>query len=131
MENREFNYTYTAPTEEERKEIASIKRQYEEQEKPEETKLQRLRRLDAKVRTLPIVWSLTVGVVGILIFGLGLTTVLEWQSLWLGAAIMAVGAIPTVLAYSVYKCVLKRGKKKYGAEIVQLSEELLNQNQNG
>ena len=126
MENKEFNYTYIAPTEEERKEIASIRRQYVEKEKPEETKLQRLRRLDARVRTLPVVWSLTVGVIGILIFGLGLTMVLEWSKELVGIAVMAVGAIPTALAYPIYKGMLKRGKKKYGAEIVQLSEELLN-----
>ena len=37
--NKGFHYTYTAPTEEERKEIESIKRQYVETEKREEKRL--------------------------------------------------------------------------------------------
>ena len=39
--NNQFNFKYTAPTEEERKEIDSIRRQYTPQEKTE-TKLERL-----------------------------------------------------------------------------------------
>ena len=126
MENKEFNYTYVAPTESERKEIESIKIQYLKEEKKEETKLQRLRRLDSKVKKTPVILSLCLGVIGTLIFGLGLTTVLEWNKLVLGVCIMAVGAIPMAIANPVYKGALKAGKKKYGAEIVKLSEELLN-----
>ncbi len=124
--NKGFHYTYTAPTEEERKEIESIKRQYVEAEKKEETKLQRLRRLDAKVRSTPVILALTVGIIGTLIFGLGLTCVLEWDKLLLGVGIMAIGGIFAGLAYPIYGWSLKRGKKKYGAEIIKLSEELLN-----
>ena len=125
MENNAFNYTYAAPTESERKEIESIKRQYVDEGKKEESKLQRLRRLDSKVKNTPVIWSLCVGVIGTLIFGFGLTMVLEWDELLIGAAIMAVGAIPIALAYPIYKRILKNGKKKYGGEIVRLSEELL------
>lgn len=126
MENKEFNYTYVAPTESERKEIESIKNQYLKEEKREETKLERLRRLDRKVKNTPVILSLCFGIIGTLIFGLGLTTVLEWNHLLLGVCIMAVGAIPVALAYPAYKWSLKGGKKKYGGEIVRLSEELLN-----
>ena len=125
--NKGFHYTYTAPTEEERKEIESIKRQYVETEKREETKLQRLRRLDAKVKNAPVVLALVFGIVGTLIFGLGLTCVLEWDKVLLGVGIMAIGGIPAGLAYPIYGWSLKWGKKKYGAEIVKLSEELLNE----
>lgn len=126
MENKEFSYTYVAPTDSERREIESIKNQYLCEEKKEETKLQRLRRLDSKVKNTPTILSLCFGVIGTLIFGLGLTTVLEWDKLLLGAAIMAIGIIPMLLAYPIYKWSLKSGKKKYGGEIVKLSEELLN-----
>ena len=47
--NNQFNFKYTAPTEEERKEIDSIRRQYAPQEKTE-TKLEKLRRLDGLVK---------------------------------------------------------------------------------
>lgn len=125
--NNQFNYRYTAPTEEERKEIDSIRRQYAPQEKTE-TKLERLRRLDALVKNTAVIWSLVFGVIGCLIFGLGLTMVLEWNILLWGIILMVVGSVPMALAYPVYKSVLDKGKAKYGDEILRLSEELLNEN---
>jgi len=124
--SQQFHFKYTAPTEEERKEIDSIRRQYAPREKSE-SKLERLRRLDALVRNTPTVISLCLGVFGCLVFGLGLTMVLEWSILLWGVIVCAVGCIPMALAYPVYKAVLKRGKEKYGNEILALSEELLNE----
>ena len=125
--NNQFNFKYTAPTEEERKEIDSIRRQYAPQEKTE-TKLERLRRLDGLVKNTAIIWSLVLGVVGTLVFGLGLTMILEW-SIWLwGIVLMVIGSVPMAIAYPVYKFSLNKGKAKYGDEILRLSEELLNEN---
>ena len=124
--NNQFNYTYTAPTEEERKEIAMIRKQYQPVEKTE-SKLERLRRLDSAVKNAPVVIALVLGVLGTLIFGTGLTLILEWQIWSWGVVCMGVGAIPMVLAYPVYLGVLHAKKRKYGAEILQLSEELLNE----
>ena len=125
--NDKFSYKYIAPTEEERKEIDSIRRQYAPQEK-EETKLERLRRLDALVKNTAIIWSLVLGVLGTLIFGLGLTMILEWQILPWGIVLMVIGSVPITIAYPVYKCVLKKYKNRFGEEILRLSEELLNEN---
>lgn len=125
MSNK-FNYKYTAPTEEERKEIDSIRRQYAPQEKTV-SKLDRLRYLDALVKNTAIIWSLVLGVIGTLVLGLGLTMILEWN-IWLwGVIFMVVGAIPMAIAYPVYKTVLKKYKNRYGEEILRLSEELLNE----
>ena len=126
--NNQFNFKYTAPTEEERKEIDSIRRQYAPQEKTE-TKLERLRRLDGHVKNTAIIWSLVLGVVGTLVLGLGLTMILEW-SIWLwGIVLMVIGSVPMAIAYPVYKSALNKGKAKYGDEILRLSEELLNENE--
>ena len=124
--SNQFSFKYTAPTEEERKEIDSIRRQYAPQEKTE-TKMERLRRLDTLVKSTASVWGLCLGVVGCLIFGLGLTMILEWDILLWGIVLMVVGSVPMALANSVYKWVLKRYKKRYGEEILRLSEELLNE----
>ena len=124
--NDKFSYKYIAPTEEERKEIDSIRRQYASQEK-EETKLERLRRLDALVKNTAIIWSLVLGVLGTLIFGLGLTMILEWQILPWGIVLMVIGSVPIAIAYPVYKWVLKKYKNRFGEEILRLSEELLNE----
>jgi hypothetical protein len=125
MDNQ-FNFKYTAPSQEERKEIDSIRRQYVSQEKTE-TKLERLRRLDGLVKNTAIIWSLVLGVVGTLVLGLGLTMILEWSIWFWGVALMVVGSVPMALAYPVYKFALNKGKAKYGEEILRLSEELLNE----
>lgn len=123
---KQFNYTYKAPTEEERKEIASIRRKYEEKEKAE-SKLDRLRKLDARVKRAAMIFSLTFGIVGCLIFGAGLTLALEYGRLVWGAVVGVVGCLPMGVAYPLYKFILNRNKKKYGGEIVKLAEELLNE----
>ena len=126
--NEQFNFRYVAPTEEERKEIDSIRRQYAPQEHVE-TKIDRLRRLDALVKNAATIWSLVLGIVGTLIFGLGLTMILEW-SIWLwGVLLMVIGSVPMAIAYPVYKLALNKGKAKYGDEILRLSEELLNESE--
>ena len=124
--NDQFNFKYVAPTEEERKEIDSIRRQYLPQDQTE-SKMQRLRRLDALVKNTATIWSLVLGVLGSLIFGLGLTMVLEWSIVIWGIVIAIVGSIPIALAYPVYLKRLQINKEKYGEEILKLSEELLNE----
>ena len=126
--SNQFNFRYTAPSQEERKEIDSIRRQYCPQDKTE-SKMEKLRRLDSLVKNTAMIWSLCLGVIGCLIFGLGLTMILEW-SIWLwGIVLMAVGSVPMAFAYPVYKKKLKKYKDKYGEEILRLSEELLNESE--
>ena len=125
--SKKFEYSYSAPTEAERKEIESIRRQYIAEEKREETDMEKLRRLDAKVRNMPTMYALIMGVFGILVFGLGLAMVLEWGMMLWGIVVMVVGVLPMGLAYPIYQFTLKEGKKKYGAEILELSEKLLNE----
>ena len=125
--SNQFNFKYTAPSQEERKEIDSIRRQYAPQEKTE-TKLERLRRLDSLVKNTAIIWSLVLGILGCLIFGLGLTMILEWDILLWGIILMVIGSVPMAVAFPIYNKLLKKGKEKYGDEILRLSEELLNEN---
>ena len=124
--NDKFSFKYIAPTEQERKEIDSIRRQYVPVEQ-KESKLERLRRLDALVKNTATIWSLVLGVIGTLIFGLGLTMILEWN-IWLwGIVLMVVGSVPMATAYPIYKKTLNKNKEKFGEEILRLSEELLNE----
>lgn len=129
MHNEKFTYTYSASTEEERREIEDIKKQYTG-EKPEKDKLARLRELDARVKNPPVILGICLGVIGALVFGTGLTMVLEWNVFAWGVAVMIIGCIPMGLAYPMHKLLLKENKRKYGAEIIRLSDELLNENKN-
>ena len=124
MENKEFNYTYRAPTEAERREIADIRKQYSAPADTE-NKLERLRRLDNRVRSLSTAIPLVVGVLGCLIFGLGLTLILQWGQMAFGIVVSAMGVLAMLPAYPLYRAVLRYTKNKYGPEILQLSQELL------
>ena len=123
MENK-FNYTYKAPNESERMEIESIRRQYSKATK-EESKLDKLRKLDKTVKNAGTVLPLVIGIIGTLIFGLGLTMILEWNLILWGIVIMLIGSVPTALAYPLSLKLTKLYKEKYGDEILSLSEELL------
>ena len=126
--NDKFTYSYSAPTESERREIDGIRKQYLPKE---ESKLEKLKKLDRIVNNPPKIVGIILGVVGTLIFGLGLTMCLEWNMTAWGAVVAAVGLIPAVSAYFAYKYILRSGKQKYGAEILRLSNELLGQDGKG
>ncbi len=122
---RKFQYKYSAPTAEERKEIAAIRSQYTTRETAD-SKLQRLRDLDARVKNTATCLGIAVGVGFCLVFGLGLSIVLVWK-LWLfGILVSVIGGVGMAAAQPVYALSLKRGKKRYGEEILLLSEQLLN-----
>ena len=121
--NDKFEYTYAAPTERERREIESIRKAYLPDEAGE--KLRRLRKLNARVRNTAMCVSLTLGVAGVLLFGAGMSLTLSFGRYAAGIALAALGIVPIALAYPVFNRLLLRGKKKYGAEILRLSEELL------
>lgn len=127
MKNKnEFEFKYVAPTNEERKEIESIRRSYT-QKKPTLSKLDRLRALDAKVKGVPQIYSLVLGLFGILLFGLGLAMILEWKLLVWGIVVCAVSLVPMALAYPLHLKISKNLKAKHSDEILALSEELLNE----
>ena len=124
MENKgTFNYTYSAK---EQEEIRRIRQKYEAPEKAKD-KMEQLRRLDTAVTQKATVVSLIFGVIGCLIFGTGLSFVLEFDLLFWGIALSLVGGIFMALAYPFYNLSLRCGKKKYGAEILNLSQQLLDE----
>lgn len=127
MNNDDFRFKYSAPTNEERKEIESIRNSYLNNKK-ETSKLEELRKLDAKVKNIPLILALAVGIVGTLIFGLGMAMVLEWSILIWGIVVCAVGLVPCCFAYPIFLLSTKRLKERYSSRIISISEELLNEN---
>lgn len=125
-DNEKFNFTYSAPTKSEREEIEDIRKNYLPKEKAD-SKLIRLKKLDSMVKNIPMALSLSVGIIGTLIFGLGLTMILEWKIIVFGVILSILGIIPVALAYFVYKKTLHKLTEKYREEILKLSEELLNE----
>lgn len=124
--NDKFTYSYSAPTASERLEIEDIRRRYSEKTEREDA-LTHLKNLDKKVKRFPFVFAMVLGIAGCLIFGLGLAMVLEWKLIIGGAAVSVIGAAIMAVNYPIYKAILNRNKRKYGEEIVKLSNELLNE----
>lgn len=124
-EQTKFEYTYTAPTDKEKMQIESIRKQY--LLNGELSKFEKLKRLDAKVKNSATCVALIFGVIGCLIFGTGLSFVLEFNMIFWGIVISIVGGICMALAYPFYNASLKKGKKKYGPEILRLSQQLLDE----
>jgi len=126
--SEKFEFKYSAPTMGEREEIESIRKQYLPKDKSM-NKIERLRYLDNKVKSIPLIVSLCFGVIGLLTFGLGMTFFLEWTKLWyLGIPCGLIGFALIIPAYPIYNKLLIKYKEKYGAEILEISEELLNEN---
>lgn len=120
-----FDFSYAAPSEQERREIESIKRQYMPALKKED-KLDKLRGLNKKVVQPPSIMGLIAGILGTLIMGIGMTMVLEWGIIAWGITVGIIGIAIAAAAYPIYRTVLRRNKRKYGQKIIELSDELLN-----
>lgn len=127
MSENKFVYNYSAPTEDERREIEGIRKQYGGEQVKKDS-LSRLRELDKRVKNPPLILSIILGVAGVLIFGTGLTMILEWSLYVWGILVMVVGIVPVSIAYPLRKKLVKRNKERYGDEILKLSGELLNEN---
>lgn len=119
-----FRLDYSAPTDDERREIESIRGKYLPQ-KESATKMDKLRALDAKITSTARAAALSLGVAGTLIFGLGMCMVLEWSVVAGGVVVSVLGAAAAACAHPLHTFLLRRGKEKYGDEIIKLSGELL------
>lgn len=116
-----FEYTYSAKQQEE---VKRIREKYVQSPK-EEDKMETLRRLDAGVTQKGTVVSLIFGIIGTLIFGIGMCCCLVWSLFVLGIIIGAIGIIGLSAAYPLYAYITKKEREKIAPEILRLSEELM------
>lgn len=120
-----FEYEYEAFTLKEKEEIQSIQSRYLPKSEKEQ-KLQRLRELDKKTQSVPTMISISLGIVSILIFGLGMTFFLKWIHLWyIGIPFSILGIIGMIYTYFLYKKLSIKYKEKYQDEILQLANDLI------
>lgn len=121
MENvQNFNYNYSAKR---NKEVETIRNKYIVKE---ETKLEKLQRLDRKVSKAGVIQSLAVGIIGSLIFGTGMCFGLDALAGadWLTLAFAIPGALVMLAAYPIYKLIHGKTKTKLVPEILKLTDEL-------
>lgn len=119
-----FSYTYAAPTASERREVEDIRLRYSDERKPARD-IEKIQRLDGRVRNTANAAGYGVGVFGVLTFGLGMSMFLEWQLIAGGVVVAVIGSAIAAAAYPVYKYIHNRLKRKYAAEILALTEKVL------
>ncbi len=129
-QNNSFHYTYSSA---QQKEVEAIRKKYvSDTAEISESKLEKLRKLDAGVTNKASTISLCVGITCLLIMGLGMSlimsefgdglgTALEWT---LGLLCGGIGMAGIIAAYPLYQWVLKRERKKAAPQILKLTEEL-------
>ena len=121
MKNTTFSYNYSAAR---NKEVESIRRKYMPHE---ESKLDRLKKLDLRVQMAGVVQGLCLGIVGALLFGVGMCFFLNVfaGAAWSAALFMIIGTILMIPAYPICKRIAKKTKTKLTPEILRLSEEIM------
>ena len=108
-----------------------IRAQYMEKES---TELDALRELDAKVKRPANVFAYVFGSISAVVMGAGMSLVMTdigatigiTSALVPGIAIGVVGLCMALLTYPIYKKILNSRKKKYGSEILRLSDKIMN-----
>ncbi|MDE6371992.1 MAG: hypothetical protein K2L61_00440 [Clostridia bacterium] len=125
MADKEFKYTYSAPTAEEKKEILKIQRQYQPEQDTKDEKVAQLKKLDNAVKAPAKVVSILMGAIGFCCFGFGMTMSLEWQMILWGALLGITGLVLMAFAYPVYNRIFAVRKEKYAEQILKLSQNLL------
>ena len=116
-----FTYQYSA---EQNREVEHIRKKYLPKE---ESKLERLRKLDGRVKSAGMVPALCMGIVGCLIFGVGMCfglDVFEGAD-WLSVLIGLIGVTVMLPAYPLYKRIASKTKAELTPEILRLSDEIM------
>ena len=96
--------------------------------------LDALRELDSRVKRPANVFAYVFGSVSAIIMGMGMSLVMTDIGATIGIAdalipgivIGAVGLGMALLTYPIYKGILNSRKRKYGAEIIALSDRIMN-----
>ncbi len=122
MENKgAFNYRYSAAN---NREIENIRKKYLPQE---ESKIDRLKRLDYQVQTAGMFQGLILGIIGCLIFGIGVCFCLDvfTAAPWLTVVLLILGTLIMLPAYPVYRRIARKTKERLAPEILKLSDEII------
>ena len=110
--------------------VQKIRTQYTEKE---HTGLDELKELDAKVKRPANVFAYIFGSISAIIMGAGMSLVMTdiaetvgiQNPMLYGIIIGIVGLFMAIINYPIYKSILGSRRKKYAAEILRLSEKLL------
>lgn len=100
----------------------NIRRQYVSRE---ENKMEQLQKLDSKVKLPGKIVGSILGIIGALVMGAGMSLVMVWGDMTMGLALSIPGLVVLLLAFLVYNLITSSRKKKYAAEIMRLSDDVM------
>lgn len=112
------NYTVSAK---EQKKAESIRGHYTSLSN---SKFEQLRALDTKVRRPGMIIGIALCVIGLLIMGAGMATIMTFDRMNVGLILSIPGLIIALSSYPIYKLITKQRKNKYLDQIMQLSNEI-------
>ena len=126
MENNTFSYNYSAAR---NKEVEAIRRKYVPRE---ENKLDLLKQLDNRVQMAGMIQGLCFGIIGALVFGIGMCFFLDVfaGAAWITALFMIMGTLLMLPAYPIYRRIARKTKAELTPEILRLSEEIMKSTKN-
>lgn len=124
MEKNEnvFEYTYSAPQQDELKKIR------EKYLPKEETKRDQLRRLHESTTKKGQTCALTLGIVSALVLGVGMCCTMVWKSTLFvpGIFVGCAGILGMSVTYPLFHRITDRERQRLAPEILRLSNELTN-----
>lgn len=121
MDNNTFRYSYSA---ERNREVETIRNRYMPSK---ESKLDMLKRLDRRVQGAGKIEALSLGVIGALVFGVGLCFALGALHAdgWMALLAMIIGTGMMIPPYPLHKHLSEKRKAELTPEILRLSEEII------
>ena len=117
----EERYTYTYSTAQQA-EIKAIRQKYLP---PQENPMTRLRKLDAATTRKSTTLALSLGILGLLALGAGMSLCMVWAQFLPGILLGLLGMAGIAAAYPLYQLVTRREREKAAPEILRLTEELM------
>lgn len=109
-------------SERDQKKAEGIRRQYVSRE---ENKMEQLRKLDSRVKLPGKIAGSILGVIGALVMGAGMSLVMVWGNMAMGLALSIPGLAVLLLGFLAYYLITGSRKKKYAAEIMRLSGDVM------
>ena len=119
-EKNTFHFSYSA---EQQKEIEKIRQKYIPRE---ESGMEQLRRLDASASKPGTIVSVTAGIIGALLLGVGMCCTMVWEeTLFIPGIIIGILGIAVIVSAPVlYTRITKKRREKLAPEIIRLTDEL-------
>lgn len=123
FKNEAFKYEYSS---EKAKEVDDIVNKYVGKE---DDKLTQIKKLDEAVECKAAIKAVTIGVIGVLIMGAGMSIIMEASASFFVAGIVVglIGMAVMAAAYPIHKRTLRKEREAAATQILALSQDIKNE----